>query len=239
MGCPVEYLEAPHVVAHERPPSDDTTIHTFAAGTVELVSLPSREDVDVDLDDADIDELIAATHIGAPPGGTIDLAKAQLIVAEDPVTLALADSWTLQRDPTTRRLLVIDPQPAVLDMLRAEVAPIEWREGGGDIAGTRRIGALSGGVLVALATVEPPMGRLARIRVIVSPSYRRRGLGRLVLLALARKALNEGLLPYCRLAMGNAAAHALASTAGFVAFARSLTMRIAPRATYPTTSTSP
>ena len=87
---------------------------------------------------------------------------------------------------------VIDPQPAVLDMLRAEVAPTEWREGGGDITGTRRIGALSGGVLVALATVEPPMGRLARIRVIVSPSYRRRGLGRLVLLALARKALNEG-----------------------------------------------
>jgi GNAT superfamily N-acetyltransferase len=123
-------------------------------------------------------------------------------------------------------MLVYDPRRDVLDMLRYDVSPDEWNEGGGNLDSPHRVGALQGGVLVALATVEAPEGRLARVRVLVSPRHRRMGYGRAVVHALVRHVLRQGLLPIVRLAVGDLAARALASAVGFASFARALTLHV-------------
>ncbi len=234
------YLEAPRVTRHERVAEDDGVIVTFARGEVGLVSLPPVGPTDSSLDDDAIEELIEVTRLDETLGRTVAVRGLTLAIDEDSVTLTVADRRTLRRSPSARAAIVHDPAPAVLDDLRSEVAPLEWRDGGGDTEGTLRVGALAGGVLVALATAERPIGRLARLRVVVSPTFRQRGYGRLVLHALARRVLNEGFLPFGRLAVGNLAAHALAAGVGFVDFARSLTMRVVAHRDQPAaTSTNP
>ena len=123
-------------------------------------------------------------------------------------------------------MLVYDPRRDVLDMLRHDVSADEWNQGGGNLDSPHRVGALQGGVLVALATVDAPQGRLARIRVLVSPRHRRMGYGRVVLHALVRHVLSQGFIPVVRLAVGDLAARALASAVGFVSFARALTLHV-------------
>jgi hypothetical protein len=226
LGCPVGFLERPRVRRHHRRTSADRTIHTFARGDIELVSLPGDEDIAPSIAPEDIEELLALTRAEADPGAVVELRGAKVQILHEPAAIAVVDSHTLQRRPATPSALVYDPQPSVLDMLRSAVSPGEWREGGGETCGGQRVGALSGGVLVALATAEAPVGRLARLRVIVAPSHRRRGFGLTVLLALARRVLNDGFLPYCRLAVGDLSARTLAGAAGFVTFARSLTLRV-------------
>ena len=76
------------------------------------------------------------------------------------------------------------------------------------------------------ATVEAPEGRLARVRVLVSPRHRRMGYGRAVVHALVRHVLHQGFIPVVRLAVGDLAARALASAVGFVSFARALTLHV-------------
>jgi GNAT superfamily N-acetyltransferase len=228
------------VSRHERASGDDGAIVTFARGDVALVSLPPAGPSDSSLDDDAIDELIDVTRLDETLGRTLDVRGVTLAIDDDSVTLALADRRTLRSRPSARAAIVHDPAAAVMDDLRSEVAPIEWRDGGGDAEGTLRVGALAGGVLVALATAERPVGRLARLRVVVSPPFRQRGYGRLVLHALARRVLNEGFLPFGRLAVGNLAAQALAAGVGFVDFARSLTMRVVTCRDQPAaTSTNP
>jgi GNAT superfamily N-acetyltransferase len=228
------------VSRHERARGDDGAIVTFARGDVALVSLPPVGPSDAALDDDAIDALIDVTRCDETLGRTLDVRGVTLAIDDDSVTLTLADRRTLRSGPSASAAIVHDPAAAVLDDLRSEVAPIEWRDGGGDTEGTLRVGALAGGVLVALATAEQPVGRLARLRVVVSPTFRQRGYGRLVLHALARRVLNDGFLPFGRLAFGNLAAHALAAGVGFVDFARSLTMRVVTRRDHPAaTSTNP
>jgi len=233
LGCPVGYLESPRVSRHRRPGNDHGDILTFSRGEVGVVSLPSAEHLECSLDDAAIDELLEVTRRDVPVGATVEVCGAAFTIGGDPVTLTMADNRTLQVSVPPRAALVYDPRAAVLDDLRSEVTPFEWHAGGGDLEGVRRVGALAGGALVALATVEQPMGRLARMRVIVSPSSRRRGFGRVVLDQLARRVLGEGFLPYGRLAAGDPAAHALATGVGFVDFARSLTLRAVAGRDYP------
>ncbi len=84
---------------------------------------------------------------------------------------------------------------------------------------------------MALATADEPIGRLTRLRVIVAPSHRRRGLGVTVLQSLSHRLIVEGLLPLARLTVHDVAARALAGAVGFVHFARSLTLRVLPAST--------
>lgn len=224
--CPVGYLEPPASRRQWRRRSGDDAIHTFTRGNVELVSLPPVQQPGLALDIDDLDDLLSLTRSPIDPAQHLDIRGARIELVDDPAQVALVDLDTLQRRPSAPVMLVYNPSPSVLDMLRGAVSPTEWRDGGGDSHDVQRVGALSGGVLVALATAQQPMGRLARLSVIVAPSHRRRGLGLTVLQSLAHRVLNDGLLPYCRLAMHNLAAHALASAVGFVAFARTLSMRI-------------
>lgn len=226
LGCPVGFLERHRVASVERVGDDEMVVRTFVRDAVGVVSVPCDEEVDLGLDPADVQELITLTRLEAAPGSVIELRSARLTVGDDPAAVALLDECTIAPSPRVAGMLVYDPRRDVLDMLRHDVSPWEWNEGGGNVDSPHRVGALQGGVLVALATVDAPDGRLARVRVLVSPRHRRMGYGRVVLHALVRHVLSQGFIPFVRLAVGDLAARALASTVGFVSFARSLTLHV-------------
>lgn len=226
LGCPVGYLERHRVATIERLCGEAPVVRTFVRDAVGLVSVPCEEQVDLGLDPAEVQELISLTRLEALPGSVIELRAARLTVSDDPAALELLDECTIAPSPRVAGMLVYDPRRDVLDMLRNDVSASEWHEGGGNSDSPHRVGALQGGVLVALATVEAPQGRLARVRVIVSPGFRRKGYGRAVLHALVRHVLSQGFIPFVRLAVGDLAARTLASTVGFVSFARALTLHV-------------
>jgi len=226
LGCPVGYLERHRVATVERLVADQRVVRTFVRDGVGLVSVPCKEEIDLGLAPADVEELISLTRLEASPGSVVALRTARLTVTEAPAAIELLDECTLSPEPRAAGMLVYDPRRDVLDMLRHDVSPDEWSEGGGNLDSPHRVGALQGGVLVALATVEAPEGRLARVRVLVSPRHRRMGYGRAVVHALVRHVLRQGLLPIVRLAVGDLAARALASAVGFASFARALTLHV-------------
>ncbi len=226
LGCPVGFLEQQRVATVERLYSDELVVRTFVRDAVGVVSVPCEDEVDLGLDPADVQELLSLTRLEAAPGSVIELRGARLTVGDDPAAVELLDECTIAPSPRVAGTLVYDPRRDVLDMLRHDVSAREWNDAGGNVDAPHRVGAMQGGVLVALATVDAPHGRLARVRVLVSPQYRRRGYGRVVLHALVRHVLSQGFTPLARLAVGDLAARALATTVGFVAFARSLTLRV-------------
>lgn len=226
LGCPVGFLERHRVATVERLSDREPVVRTFVRDVVGLVSVPCEDDVGLELDPAEVQELIALTRLEVAPGSVIELRSVRLTVSDDPAAVALLDECTIAPSPKVAGMLVYDPRRDVLDMLRSDVSPQEWNEGGGNIESPHRVGALQGGVLVAMATVDAPQGRLARVRVLVSPDFRRRGYGRAVLHALVRHVLSQGFIPFVRLAVGDLAARALASTVGFVSFARALTLHV-------------
>lgn len=226
LDCPVGYLERQRVDWLERDSSDGPFVMTFVRGDVGLVSLPNSDSRDFDLESDELQSLIAITRAETHVGETVQLRDATLEVENEPAALVVVDNQTLTGEPRVPASLVYDPRAAVLDMLRHEVTPQDWHQGGGGLESPHRVGALAGGVLVALASVTRPVGHMARIRVVVAPTHRRRGFGRLVLRALARHVIDQGLIPFCRLAANDVAARALATAVGFVAFAHSLTMRV-------------
>ena len=226
LGCPVGFLERHRVATVERLRDDQPVVRTFVRDAVGLVSVPCEEEVELGLDPADVQELISLTRLEASPGLVIALRSASLTVGEDPAAVELLDECTIAPSPKVAGMLVYDPRRDVLDMLRHDVSPWEWNEGGGNSDSPHRVGALQGGVLVALATVDAPQGRLARVRVLVSPRHRRMGYGSAVLHALVRHVLGQGFIPVVRLAVGDLAARTLAGTVGFVSFARALTLHV-------------
>ena len=151
-------------------------------------------------------------HVASPLSAESD--NDQLIV--------MADERTLTAAPSARAMLVYEPAAMLLDMMRFDVRREAWAEyaTGGD----RHVGAMRGGVLVALATADRAEGRLSRIRVLVTPNFRQKGIGHLVLHRAVQLLLHDGLLPYARMAAMDLGARALARAAGFVSVTRNLTM---------------
>ncbi|GAB1342420.1 GNAT family N-acetyltransferase [Gemmatimonas sp.] len=134
--------------------------------------------------------------------------------------LAMVDEQTLTGEPAAAAVLVYGPAPALLDTLRFDVSAADWQAFAEPTeSGAReqlRVGAIRGGVLVALATASAPQGRLSRMRVLVSPAFRQIGLGHLVLHRAVRRVLHDGLLPYATLVSTDLGARALARAVGFV-----------------------
>ena len=134
--------------------------------------------------------------------------------------LAMVDEQTLTREPATTAVLVYGPASALLDTLRFDVSAAEWQAfanaSESDVQQRLRVGAIRGGVLVALATASVPQGRLSRLRLLVSPAFRQIGLGHLVLHRAVQRVLHDGLLPYATLVSTDLGARALARAVGFV-----------------------
>lgn len=135
--------------------------------------------------------------------------------------LAMLDEQTLQREPGANAVLVYGPAPMLLETLRFDVSPEEWQAFAATDANESadhrlQVGAMRGGVLVALASAARPQGQLSRLRVLVSPPFRQIGLGHLVLHRAVQHVLREGLLPYATLMSTDLGARALARAVGFV-----------------------
>ena len=228
LGCPVSYLEQARVVSVQREfVEGEREVRIFTRGESAVVSMPSAAARDFALGDDEINELVELARSDAAPGTVVTLRGTTLVVDDEPASVSVLDYDTFRAATNpARAAMVFDPRLDVMDMLRHEVSAAEWEKGGGLLLSPHRVGALAGGVLVALATVSAADGHLARIHVIVAPNFRRRGLGRLVLQALAKHVLSEGLLPFARIGANDVAARALAGATGFVAFARALTIRI-------------
>ena len=142
--------------------------------------------------------------------------------SDDGQLIVMADERTLTATPLARAMLVHEPAAMLLDMMRFDVSHEEWAQyaTGGD----RHVGAMRGGVLVALATADCAEGCLSRVRVLVTPTFRQKGFGHLVLHRVVQQLLRDGLLPYARMAAMDLGARALARAAGFVNVTRNLTM---------------
>lgn len=229
LGCPVGYLERPRVARLTRQACADPVVRTFAREQVGVVSSPDVAGWPSALDDEAVQELLALTRNETRPGSVVDLPGLRLEVSDHPAALAVADHGTLGPEiPPPVAAIVHQPSAFVRGMLKYDVSADDWRRGGGDDPAVLRVGALSAGVLVAMASAEPAVGHLTRVRVVVAPSFRRRGYARALVRTLAMQALSEGLLPACRVDAHDAAAQALASRVGFVPFARALTLRVMP-----------
>lgn len=146
--------------------------------------------------------------------------------------LAVADQQTVTSEPAWKAVLVYEPATLLLDTLRFDVSNEEWAPfasvGDRKAQSMLRIGAVRGGVLVALATAARPEGRLSRLHVLVSPAFRQIGLGHLVLHRAVRALLHDGLLPYARLATTELGPRALARAVGFVSVKRPGVMGMSP-----------
>jgi GNAT superfamily N-acetyltransferase len=168
-----------------------------------------------------------ALRVFAPAGAHLDSRLVQIAPAPDMPAdrsvLVVADERTLQPEPPASAMLVYEPGGAALSTLRFDVGAADWERQVG-AAAQHRIGAIRGGVLIAVASMDPPEGRLARIRVLVSPTFRQRGFGHLVLHRLATRVLHGGLFPYARLAAHDLTARALAARTGFVTLARQMSV---------------
>lgn len=140
--------------------------------------------------------------------------------------LVMVDEQTITSEPAATAVLVYGPAPALLDTLRFDVSAAEWQSyanaGESGVQERLRVGAIRGGVLVALATASLPQGRLSRLRVLVSPAFRQIGLGHLVLHRAVQRVLHDGLLPYATLVSTDLGARALARAVGFVSLSPAL-----------------
>jgi len=226
MGCPVAYLERPRAVTVERIHDPQPVVRTFLREAIGVVSVPSPHAVALALDPAQVQELLALTRQDVAAGATLSVRAARLVVSSDPASVSVIDEQTLSPTPAGMAVLVYQPMAEAIDELRHEVGDAEWRANGTSSLVMRRVGALRGGSLVALASAEPAEGRLSRIRVLVAPGFSGAGIGELVLHALARLVLQDGLVPYVRLAATDLTARAMARTVGFVTFARGLTLQV-------------
>lgn len=166
-----------------------------------------------------------ALRVFAPANARLESRVVRIAAPQDspgePSVLVLADERTLQAEPPASAMLVYDPGYDALSQLRFDVAPSDWEQQAATPA-QHRVGAIRGGVLIALASMDHQEGHLARIRVLVSPTFRQRGFGHLVLHRLAARVLQDGLLPYAQLAAHDLTARALATRTGFVTLARQL-----------------
>lgn len=164
---------------------------------------------------ARLDHSQGMRHVSAPTllGGTL----------ADDALIALVDELTLKPEPPARAMLVYSPTALALDTLRHDVSSDDWARHAAPAA-PLRVGALRGGVLVALASADRPEGKLSRVRVLVSPAFRHHGLGHLVLHHMVRRVLQEGLLPYAKLTANDLTARALAKAVGFVNLARQVSL---------------
>jgi GNAT superfamily N-acetyltransferase len=167
-----------------------------------------------------------ALRVFAPHGTAEGFRHAPAPIRDDSdELLAMVDERTLAGEPQANALIVYGPSPMLLDTLRFDVSPEEWapfaeRRTHEQARDRLRVGALRGGVLVALATAARPEGRLSRLRVLVSPAFRHIGLGHLVLHRAVQSLLREGLLPYATLVSTDLGARALARAVGFVNLSR-------------------
>jgi RimJ/RimL family protein N-acetyltransferase len=159
------------------------------------------------------------------PGTDLE-ADAELIYSALPVGTGVLLSAPVAYEPQIRtffeiereerlRIYVLDPdrfQPVINILALAAPSPNNLPR----FVILKPHDAPDGGGVVAAAGLNWQSPRYAEISVSTTPNYRRRGLGRSVVSALAQQVLQEGRLPLYTVAESNAASIQLAEQLGFI-----------------------
>jgi GNAT superfamily N-acetyltransferase len=118
---------------------------------------------------------------------------------------------------------------AALSRLRDAVTDEEWQHAGIAADGDAPIfGAFQDERLLAAASFATLLGVAAHIGVVTHPSERGRGAGRRVVAAAARAGAAQDLLLQYQTLESNEPSRRIASSLGFVPYARSLAVRLVP-----------
>jgi len=150
--------------------------------------------------------------------------------AVGPAWLGYGDAGTFRAEalPRTARLLG-DADASSIDALRDACPPVEWEHGGSRLGRDPVAGSFAeeaAGALAALAGYEVWGERLAHIAVVAHPAYRGRGHARAAVAAIARHALEQGLVLQYRTLASNTASRRIADSLGFEPGATSLAIRL-------------
>ena len=142
-------------------------------------------------------------------------------------------------DPTPDHGLAADSNVRVLhpsepahrtavERLSTACTPTEWAHGGSALEVTPAFGAFHGAFLVAMASYEVWGERLAHIAIVTHPDFRGRGFGRAAVARLTAYLGDQRLIPQYRTLATNVAALRVATSLGFVPYARSMAVRLDP-----------
>jgi GNAT superfamily N-acetyltransferase len=143
-----------------------------------------------------------------------------------PAALHYADATTFRFVPgATARALVESDSGAYRDFV-TRVSPAEVEESGIPAEVLHVYGAFVGDALCGVAHLEEWRSVIAQIGVVTDPARRRRGIAKEAVSALARDALDRGLILQWRALVSNEASVCLARAIGFEYYASTIFVRL-------------
>lgn len=199
LGCPRETLRSEGVSFVT---GDAGLVEVIAHGDSTVVSVaPDRPDSVRDalsgLDPADlVDPDVLTDRFAAVDVALDEVLGPAFLGYTDDSSLSVVESTPAPGEQTTR-LLTEDDGPAY-DALRAACSDDAWSDGGSSFVPGRSVGRFVGSELVALAGYEVWDDTLAHVAVVTHPEHRNEGHAQAVVSAVARDALDAGLVPQYR-----------------------------------------
>lgn len=220
LGCPRETLRSEGV--------------SFVIGDVGHVEVIARSDSTVVSVASDRQNSVRDALSGLDPANLVDpdvLTErfATVDVALDevlgPAFLGYTDGSSLSFVERSTRVLT-EGDGHAYDALRAACSDDEWSDGGSSFVPGRSVGRFVGSELVALAGYEV-WDTLAHIAVVTHPEHRSAGHAQAVVSAIARDALDAGLVPQYRTLEAWPWSVQVATKVGFERWGTSVLVRLA------------
>jgi RimJ/RimL family protein N-acetyltransferase len=147
-----------------------------------------------------------------------------------PAVVSYVDSTPDHRIASDNDVRVLLPSEAAhrtaVEQLCTACTPTEWAHGGSGLTDTPAVGVFHEGFLVSMASYNVWGERLAHIAIVTHPNFRGRGFGRAAVARLTAYLGNQGLIPQYRTLAANVAALRVATSLGFVPYARSMAVRL-------------
>jgi GNAT superfamily N-acetyltransferase len=221
-ACPVEALRptralvVPHA-AHE----SFRGVYAMTFGAEPIVSVPVETIGEL----APVLRVWTAATLRSPERALASLGQpAREVIG--PAWLGYADAGTFRpRRSSSSRML--DPGDAIsVGVLRDACTSLEWEHGGSALGRDPVAGSFVDGVQAALAGYETWGDRIAHIAVVSHPAFRGRGHARAAVAAIARYALDRGLVLQYRTLESNTPSRRIADSLGFHHVATSLAVRL-------------
>ena len=146
-----------------------------------------------------------------------------------PAVVSYLDAPPNDRPPADGDVRVLRPSESAhriaVERLGVACTPTDWAHGGATLTDTPAAGVFHDASLVAMASYTVWGGRLAHIAVVTHPSFRGRGFGRTAVARLLAE-LDHHLIPQYRTLASNVPALHVATSLGFVSYARSMAVRL-------------
>jgi len=180
--------------------------------------------------------LLQVSLRGHTPDAAFDVRALRLILGDDaesiagPTWVGCADDTDVARvAPRGARLLEDRDRPALLELRRITSAR-DWDEGAVDPDRSPIFGVFEDETLLAAASYEPWGDRISAIGVVTHPLHRRRGCGTVVAAAAMAHGLARKQVMLWQTLEFNSPSMAIARNLGFQPYARTIAVRLRPKA---------